>query len=334
MLHLDQGLVCRLCAEARAKEAKTSGRSIQLSRIIDPTICWKCKTDYGEKDLPSIAGVPVCGTCALALYESPFPGWLKASLAALLGLLAVALWTGRPYFTAGRHLMLAERALDQSDFATASVHFGEVLKVGPTDQKVVLLGAKASILSGDPEQGQRFLNQRDSFSMDGLFAEVSGLVDHLTDAFNKAGQAAQQDSLGHEEEAARLMNEASRAYPQSRQLAVSALLFDGRVAYDRKDYDALLQVSRDALARLPDNPTLVAGVASALACKYAVTGNPEFRHEAERLLVQARTLSLSSPEEAARFDEYAERIPYRLDSRVIIDKDEYDRRFRHHQARR
>jgi hypothetical protein len=174
MLHLDQGLVCRLCAEARAKEAKTSGRSIQLSRIIDPTICWKCKTDYGEKDLPSIAGVPVCGTCALALYESPFPGWLKASLAALLGLLAVALWTGRPYFTAGRHLMLAERALDQSDFATASVHFGEVLKVGPTDQKVVLLGAKASILSGDPEQGQSFLNQRDSFSMDGLFAEVSG----------------------------------------------------------------------------------------------------------------------------------------------------------------
>jgi hypothetical protein len=50
--------------------------------------------------------------------------------------------------------------------------------------------------------------------------------------------------------------------------------------------------------------------------------------------VQARTLSLSSPEEAARFDEYAERIPYRLDSRVIIDKDEYHRRFRHHQARR
>jgi hypothetical protein len=266
------------------------------------------------------------------MYASPFPGWLKVSLAGLLVLLAVALWTGRPYFTAGRHLVLAERALDQNDFATANFHFGEVLKVGPTSQKVVLLGVKAGFLSGDVEQGQRFLSQRDSFSEGALFTEVNELVDRVTDAFKKMTQAVAQDSLGHTQDAARLMNEASREYPQSSQLAVNALILDGGAAYSRKDYDAFLRSARAAMERVPDSPTLVAGVASALACKYAVTGNPEFRHEAERLLLQAQTLSLRSPEERARFDEYAERIRYRLESRVIIDKPEYDRRFRHNRV--
>jgi hypothetical protein len=328
MFSLDQTLVCRACAESRARQAQATGQKIQFGRILDPTICWKCKTDYGDQELSLVAGAPTCGRCAATLYASPFPVWLKAGLAGLLVLLVVALWNGRRYFAAGRHLVLAERAMDRSDFAAADLQFAEVLKVKPTKQRVILLGAKAGILSGDAAQGLSFLQQRDSFAMDELFTEVKGLWDGVSEAFSKVGQAVTQDSLGHVEEAARLMNEASRAYPQSVQLAMNAIVLDSHAAYERKDYDAFLQLSRAALAKIPDSPTLVSGVASALACKYAVTGNVAFRVEAESLLAHAHTLAMSSPEEMARYDEYAERIRYRLDTRVIIDKDEYDRRFR------
>ena len=46
------------------------------------------------------------------------------------------------------------------------------------------------------------------------------------------------------------------------------------------------------------------------------------------MLARARTLAQKSADEMASFTEYAERIQYRLDSREIISKPEYDRRFR------
>jgi len=45
-------------------------------------------------------------------------------------------------------------------------------------------------------------------------------------------------------------------------------------------------------------------------------------------------LAQRSPEDMASFTEYSERIRYRLESRQIIDKTEYDRRFRQKEAKR
>ena len=82
------------------------------------------------------------------------------------------------------------------------------------------------------------------------------------------------------------------------------------------------------MEKTPDDPAAAGAVASALACKYAVTGDPEFRKQAEQMLDKAQTLAQQSPQSKASFDEYAERIRYRLQTREIIDKEEYDRRFR------
>lgn len=328
MLGVDQKLVCGPCAEKRATEAAAAGHSLRFVRMIDRTICAKCQADYGSTELPLVGGQPFCASCSQPLYAYPYPAWLKYSLVGLLLFLGVALWRGIPYFKAGRHLVLAERAMDRKDYKQARAQFAEVLKVGPTDQKVILLGAKANLLAGDAAGAETFLRLRKEYETDDLFNEVNGLWKRAEGAYKKAANAATLIESHQEQEAARVLHEAASEYPESPGLAAAALSLDAGAAFERNDYDGFLQLSRDALKVNPEDPTAVEEVASALACKYAVTGSPEFRSQAEQALAQAQALTLQAPDGKARFEEYAERIRYRLKTREIIDTDEYNRRFR------
>jgi tetratricopeptide (TPR) repeat protein/DNA-directed RNA polymerase subunit RPC12/RpoP len=330
MFHVDGAEVCERCGDRLLAENKAKSKDYQphVWRLTDPTVCSRCKTDYGDKDLPVIGGMPFCANCIPGLYAHPFPVWLKASFSALLVVLAVGLWRGVPYFAAGRHLAQGRRAMDRRDYQTATTHFAAVLPVKPTDQDVVLQGAKAHLMTGDAGGASAFLELRASFEENALFTEVNGLWDRANAAFKKAEDAGKLAESNRTAEALRLMTEAAREYPQSVALAVAVLSLKGGEAFERKDYDAMLAASREALALVPDNPGRHSAVASALACKYAVTGNSAFRVEAEQLLARAESLAAGSPEAQASLDEYAERIRYRLTSRMIIDKDEYDRRFR------
>ena len=334
MLALENKAICIPCAEKRAAEAKGGAQSLGFSRIIDSTICNMCKTDYGSSALPFVGGMPVCGNCSKGLYERAYPTWLKLTMAGLLLLLVAALWRGAPYFNAGRHLVLAERAMDRNDYQKARAEFAEVMKVSPQAQKVVLMGAKANLMAGDVEGAQKFLKLRETYEQNELFAEVNGKWNRAVDALNKAVAASKLVDAHNDEEAARLMHQASAEYPESHNLSAAALGLDAGVAFDRKDYDGFVRLSRAAVAEWPNEPDPLAELSSALACKYAVTGNPEFRKESEATLEKAWQLAQASPDAKARVDEYAERIRYRLDSREIIDKDEYDHRFRQKEAQR
>ena len=95
------------------------------------------------------------------------------------------------------------------------------------------------------------------------------------------------------------------------------------VAFDRHDYDAFLQHSLALLELDPKSARSLAGVASAYACKYAVTGSEEFRVQSLDYLSRAK--QIGDPEEAA--DDYFARIQHRLSSREIITAEEYRRRF-------
>ena len=326
--------ICMPCAQTQARDAGSAGQKLEFASIIDPTICGLCKTDYGSSELPVIGGVPACANCAAGLYERPYPGWLKLTLAGLILMLAGSLWQGLPYFRAGRHLVLAERALDRKEYKTASAEFAEVLKVSPTAQRLVLEGAKTDLMLGDVNGAGKFLKQRQDYDRNDLFTEVNGMWDRALAAYDKAEKATKLSESHQDEEAARLMHEASNEYPQSQDLAAAVLALDGSVAFDHKDYDTFLRLSQAQLDNSPGDPVLTAGVASGLACKYAVTGDLAYRKQAEQFLEKARQLAQGSPESKARFDEYAERINYRLESRVIIDKPEYDRRFRQQGAMR
>jgi hypothetical protein len=160
------------------------------------------------------------------------------------------------------------------------------------------------------------------------FREVDALWNKAVNALDKADQAsklAEQD--GKSSEAARLMHEAATEYPQMPGLAVAAEGFDEGAAFERKDYDGFLAISQGLWQRFP-GPQTAGAVASALACKYAVTGDVYYRQQAEQLLEKAHQLAANDPEQEKSYQEYAERIQYQLKSREIITTSEYNRRFR------
>jgi hypothetical protein len=51
------------------------------------------------------------------------------------------------------------------------------------------------------------------------------------------------------------------------------------VAFEKKDYDRFVALAEQLQARNPANPIAAAQVASALACKYAVTGDENYRQQ-------------------------------------------------------
>ncbi|MGW8257702.1 MAG: hypothetical protein ACWGMZ_09480 [Thermoguttaceae bacterium] len=94
-------------------------------------------------------------------------------------------------------------------------------------------------------------------------------------------------------------------------------------AFDKKDYDGFLQASEAIAKDQPLDPIARAQVASALACKYAVSGDEQLRLQAEEKLAEAKKLG----NKALQASRYEERIRFRLETREIIDTKEFDRRF-------
>ncbi len=101
------------------------------------------------------------------------------------------------------------------------------------------------------------------------------------------------------------------------------LYAEAGAAFDRRDYDQFLAKSEAMLAKHPSEATARAGVSSAHACKWAVTGDPTHRTAALEFLDRARAVGSQD----ASFKEYEPRILHRIDSREVITRQEYARRF-------
>ena len=328
---------CEPCVWQASKEAGEKGEPSEYTSLSDNSICARCGSYSGDtKDYPVIGKLPLCGTCAPQVVSWPYPQWLKASLAVVLGLLLIALATGRKYFQAGKSLYIGERLVDEKQYAKALPYLEETLKIAPRSDKAVFLAAKAALKVGDIDTADKAIQGHDGGHFDDAndsdYLEVKALWDRAigaADKANKAGELVKQG--GHDAEAAKLMHEAASAYPEAEGLAGAATQLDAGVAFERKDYDAFLELEQRQWKQYPESET-AAAVASALACKYAVTGNADFRKQAEDMLKEAAERAKADPKQMESFREYEERIRYRLQSREIIDKPEYDRRFRNSQA--
>ena len=333
MFSVNDMTVCEPCGDRLVVDAKAKKLKPRVLRIVDATICSRCKKDNGETDFRLIGGSPFCPSCGAALYAYPFPAWLKASFAGLLLLLGFALWHDGPYFAAGRQLIAARRDMDKSDYKSAVTHFAEILPLKPTEQDVILQAARAYLMTGDVAGAGQFLNLREKYEDNAEFKEVNAFWDRANQALVTMDSAQKLAEANRTGDATRLMTQASREYPEAVGLRVAVLIYKGGDAFERKDYDLFLSTSREALALMPDTPNILGSVASALACKYALTGDPAFRVEAESLLARAAALSRQgTAEQQAAYTEYAERIQHRLTSRIIIGRDEYNRRFRNASA--
>jgi len=118
--------------------------------------------------------------------------------------------------------------------------------------------------------------------------------------------------------------EALAIKPNDPEYTMALLQAESGLAYEQRDYDRFLEAEETLAKRQPDDPIAALGVASAHACKYAVTGDATPRTLAER---QIEAASKMKGADGPAFAEYLDRIRYRLETREIISRNEYRRRF-------
>ena len=330
---LNGATFCQSCVRKASKEARERRLPFLYTPLINKSICARCNTYIGSSsDAVQIANLRFCASCGPLIKDWDYPQWLKVSLVVLLLLLVVDLAHGRKYFHAGREMYVGERMVASGRYTEALPHLKETLRIAPGSDKAVLLAAKAALLAGDVESADKALQGHQGGHFEDArkpeFQEVNSLWNRAMASFKKAEEAAKlEEQDGKEMEAARLMHEAATMYPESPNLALAAESTDAGVAFVRKDYDTFLAISEKQWGR--QNLSQTAGVfSSALACKYAVTGELSYKQRSEEMLQKARQLAQGNAEALKQLDEYAERIHYRLDSRQIIGKTEYDRKFR------
>lgn len=126
-------------------------------------------------------------------------------------------------------------------------------------------------------------------------------------------------------EALRSLKKAGERLPPT--FGVDDLIVQARIgeAFDNKNYDEFLALATQAADKYPNDASTRAMVASALACKFATTGDESLQEQALTNLTQAKALAAGVP----GMDDYEQRILHRLNSREIIDGKEFNLRFPH-----
>ncbi len=229
-------------------------------------------------------------------------------------------------------MYLGERFVKQSKFVEAVPHLKEAVRIAPASDKAVLLLAKAALKVGDVGTAAKALQGHDEGrfenGQDTDFLEMKSLWDRATGAMKKANEAGKlAEAGGKDVEAAKLFRQAVAEYPESKEMAAAIPYFDEGAAFEQKDYDKFLALAQEVFAKTP-NASNAATIASAWACKYAASGNVQFKDQAEQFLTKAQQMAQSDPEEMKRLEEYLPRIRHRIDSREVITKQEYDKKFR------
>lgn len=98
------------------------------------------------------------------------------------------------------------------------------------------------------------------------------------------------------------------------------------IAFDSKDYDGFIDLAIQVQNKHPDDTTYAGQIASAYACKYAQSGDEQFKKQALESLEKAGAASrkTNSPEV---FENYKQRILHRLYTREVIDHKAFVSRF-------
>lgn len=270
-------------------------------------------------ELPLVAGSPVCPACEQALKHRPFPGWVKLSFLGILVLMCIGMVHNWRFFQGYFENQQAQKALRAKDVVRAADLFGQAHNHVPESQDIsvnaLFFGGLKRMGDGNFAEGVAWLRQcqaQDPSERDAIeeYIEV-GLIQDLMEQkkYDEAGRVAKQ-------------RKAKRPAKKDTDELLSAIQI--AKTFDAKDYDGFFVAAQEQAARDPNSSMASAQVASALACKYAVTGDDELKRRCLEQLEKARALA----KDPATFEEYRERIMHRINSREIIDKEEYDRRFR------
>ncbi len=357
-------LLCQACAEAKIHEYPQSDLTEQtVQPQTDPTVCANCGADGGSTELPTMLDLPVCEACHRLFLRRPFPAWVKATAAAVLVLLGVSMARNWRFFQAYRDMRRASAAWKAGEAKSAAALMSSAAARVPESPELAAtakyIRAHALAAEGQFEKAyETIVSIAGPAPSEPQLAESVRLLDALRDV-GRARQAAKEQQF---DEAVGHMDAALRKMPQQRDFRLERDLYRGRsletqeraeealavfrqikrdypefeladdlilqaeagAAFEAKDYDAFLAKARELEERGPRRAMAVAQVASALACKYAVTGQQPLKDQALKKLQHAAELVR---DERQHFEEYRQRILHRLNTREIISKKEYDRRF-------
>ncbi|HTP69878.1 MAG TPA: hypothetical protein VMJ35_13305 [Dongiaceae bacterium] len=329
---LNSKIYCATCVQAAAQRAKDAGQPVTVTRYIDKSVCPRCNTYIGEGGGVAAGPARLCLPCSELVQNWPYPQWLRLALAGLLLLLVFALAHGRKYFEAGKNLYRGEQLVEKGKYAEALPYLKNTLKIAPDSDKGALLTAKAALLSGDVYTAHLVLTGHEGGHFQNgdspEFREVNALWQRATSALDEIDKAQKLEAEdGKEEEAAKMVHHAATVYPEMQYLNLLVNRFDAGVDFANKNYDGFLARAEKDWNALPAAAT-AAMLASALACKFAVTGDLAFRRRSEDMLAKAKELAKDDKQSLDNLAEFEPRIHYRLDSRRIITKSEYDKEFR------
>jgi len=329
---LNAKIYCGPCVQAAAQRAKEAGQPVAVTRYVDKSICPRCNTYIGEGGGVAAGPVRLCLPCSEVVQNWPYPQWLKLSLAGLLLLLVFALAHGRRYFEAGKNLYRGEQLVEKGKYAEALPYLKNTMKIAPDSDKGALLTAKAALLSGDVYTAHLVLTGHEGGHFQNgdtaQFREVDALWRRATSALEEIEKAQKLEAQdGKEEEAAKMVHHAATVYPEFQHMDLLVNQFDAGVDFVNKNYDAFLARAEKEWSAIPVAGT-ASMLASALACKYAVSGDPAFRQRSEDMLAKAKDLAKDDKQSLDNLAEFEPRIRYRLESRRIITRTEYDKEFR------
>src|SRR6266700_4774043 len=298
LFHVNQQLHCEPCANQVIGQLQQSKAPLKVARAIDPTLCALCGLDGGSSEFPKAAGAAFCHTCHEKIYNTDFPGWLKAGLAFTLLLLVFALVHGQRYFRAGKNFFHGERLVATHQYAQAIPELKSAVAVAPDCEKCILRLAKAALLDGDTKLAFEALNAHNQgrFEKSDLGDEISGIADRAGKAFELNQTVAKLLDQKDSEKALQTLQNAENLYPEWPGFKEEERGIQAGAAFDKKDYDTFLQLSEAYSKDFPESSEALAGVSSALACKYAVTGEDTYRQRSKEILEKARSLA-HSPED-------------------------------------
>jgi hypothetical protein len=324
---------CAACVKPAIESAKASGQPTSVFPLVDKLLCARCNSYLSEGAAFVQSGhLRFCEPCGARVKDWKYPQWLRLSFAGLLLLLVVALAHGSKFFTAGKSLYVGDRLVAERKYAEALPYLEKTVSIAPASDKAVLLAAKAALLSGRPDLAGKALHGHNNGYFEDAskpeFQEVNTLWNRASKAFDEVEKAQKLEIVeGHEAEAAQLVHAAAADYPQYPHIDLAMNAYDGGVAFAKKDYDTFLSLANKNWDLLQSASTALS-MASALDCKYAITGDAQYRQRSEDMMATARKMAAGDKEMTAELMEFENRHNYRLQTRQIITKSEYDRRFR------
>lgn len=177
-------------------------------------------------------------------------------------------------------------------------------------------------------RGGRAVEKGDVVQAAAMYESAAGRVPEIKELAVMSSLFKAQRLLANDkdEEALALIQSVSKTAPHELQATYHELelIAESGVAFKRHDYDTFLDRSQKMMELRPSLSRAVAGVASAYACKYAATGERAFYEESLKYLARARELESGGSKEA---QEYESRIRHRLQTRNVITKEEFDKKF-------